>query len=140
MISVFLDTNILLDVFADRKPYVSFSKQVWELTESLQVRGFVSAISYNNIFYILRKSGGAEVAREAVINLRGLFTTVAADEKIINQAIDSKIKDFEDGIQYFSAQGAGADFLLTRNPGDFPHHAGIKIATPELFLTTMSNV
>jgi len=65
--------------------------------------------------------------------MRDVFASVAPDQRILNQAIDSEISDFEDPIQIYSAIHARADYLLTRNVGDFP--SGIlPILTADEFL------
>ena len=65
--------------------------------------------------------------------MRDVFASVAPDQRILNQAIDSEISDFEDPIQIYSAIHARSDHLLTRNVGDFP--SGIlPILTADEFL------
>jgi len=95
--------------------------------------GIVSAISFNNAFYIVRRERNTDVARRALILMRDVFGSVAPDQQILNQAIDSDIPDFEDAIQFFSAQRAGADYLLTRNALDFPK-TRLPILAPDEFL------
>ncbi len=130
---VLLDTNILLDVLANRYPYVVASKRLWELSELNKIQGVISAISFNNIYYILRKAKGSAVARDCLRKLRSIFRPIAVDEKLLSQAIDSPIEDFEDAIQYFSAFRAGAAYLVTRNPDDFPKASALPILTAEMF-------
>ncbi len=131
--SVFVDTNILLDVLARREPFYAESAQVWTLAETGRVAGFTSALSLPNLFYILRRSDGPKAARRALSILRDIFQLVPLDRQIVDQAIDSQIKDFEDAIQFFSAIRAGASSLITRNPRDFPRET-IGIQTPVEFL------
>ena len=130
---ILVDTNVLLDVLAKREPYYEDSATIWSLAEVGQIEAYVSAISFNNVFYIVRKLEGVEKAFEAMKILRDLFMPVAPDAQIINQAIDAKMKDFEDAIQYVSAIRAQVDFLVTRNPDDFPHEP-IVICSPAEFL------
>lgn len=132
--NLFLDTNILLDVLMKREPFFLFSKRLWELSEVNKVNGIVSALSFNNIFYIVRKNGGDQLARDCIKKIRSIFSISEVDSKILNQAIDSEIDDFEDAVQYFSALRVGARFLITRNPDDFPSSTPIAIITPEMFL------
>ena len=58
---VLLDTNILLDVIQDRKPHADPAARVWKLVEERAVAGYVSAISFNNVFYIARKQRGFRI-------------------------------------------------------------------------------
>lgn len=132
--TVFVDTNILLDVLGKRQPFLEASKRIWQLSELNRIREVVSAISFNNVFYILRKAGGAAQAREALGKIRSVFTPVGLDEKILNQALHSSIEDFEDAIQFFSALQVGASYLITRNPNDFPSDSPVSVLTAEMFV------
>ncbi len=128
-----VDTNVLLDVLTRREPHYRASAYVWTLAERGEITAFISAISFNNIYYIVRKAESKTKAEKVLKLLRDTFDSVAPDAKIINQAIDSACDDFEDAIQFHSAIRVGAQVLITRNPNDFPQ-LGMSIATPEEFL------
>jgi predicted nucleic acid-binding protein len=131
----FLDTNVLLDVLAKREPFYAASAEVWSLAESGTIQGCISAISFNNIYYVVRKTAGKHNADKALRILRDIFVPVAPDSLILNQAIDSTMNDFEDAIQFHSAIRAGADCLITRDPGHFKEVAtDMAISTPDEFL------
>jgi predicted nucleic acid-binding protein len=137
MTNVFIDTNVLLDVLARREPFYPDSAAVWALAESGKIKGLISAVSVTNTSYIVRRLRDARTARRAVILLRDVFTPVAFDEQVINQAIDSGIPDFEDAVQYFSAVRAKADCIVSRNPSHFPR-ADPPVLTPTEFLAAYS--
>jgi len=130
---VFVDTNVLLDVLAHREPFYDASAQVWSLAELGEVTAYISAISFNNVYYIVRKVEDKATADRAMRLLRDVFDSVAPDSKVINQAIDSQFGDFEDAVQFHSATRAKAQFLITRNPRDFPR-SKLPVVTPEEFL------
>jgi predicted nucleic acid-binding protein len=138
-VRLFLDTNLLLDVLAERKPFCRPAARVWSLCETGVCQGMISAISFNNVFYIVRRARDTKAARRALVLMRDIFDSVAADQQILNQAIDSNIRDFEDAIQFFSAQRAAADYLLTRNAGDFPR-TRLPILAPDEFLSLLDLV
>lgn len=131
---IFTDTNVLLDVLANREPFYEASAAVLTLFEKDQAEGFVSAMSFNNTHYILRKRSGRNKALKAMRTLLDTFSVVSLDEKLLRRAIDADFNDFEDGIQFFSAIRCDADYLLTRNVKDFTHQ-DIPILTPEEFLS-----
>ena len=134
---VFLDTNILLDVLTHRKPFYEAAAQIWSFAERGEVEGHISAISFNNIYYIVRKLEGRGKAEKALRLLRDIFQSVAPDTQILNQSIDSGLDDFEDAIQFFSAVHATAEYILTRNPNHFPK-SGPPVLTPKEFLAIWS--
>ena len=118
-----------------REPFAEASQQLLELSERNEISAVVSAISFNNIYYIVRKNRSALMARDCIKQLRSIVGIVEVDAKILNQALDSDIKDFEDAIQYFSSIRSGSSHLITRNPADFPSTESVTIATPEVFLS-----
>jgi predicted nucleic acid-binding protein len=132
---VFIDTDVLLDVLGQREPFYFDSARVWTLAETGQVTGFVSTLSFPNVFYVLRPSKGRQGARRALSMMRAIFSLVPLDVQMTNQSLDADIKDFEDAIQFFSALRVGAASLITRNPKDYPK-GQIAIQTPAEFLAT----
>ena len=130
----FIDTDVLLDVLAARGPFYTDSAIVWSLAERGAVQGLVSAVSFRDIFYLVRKWGDYDSAREALILVRDAFTPVACDALIVNQAIDSGLADFEDAVQYFCALHAKADCIVTRNPDDYPASPLIPVLSPGEFV------
>jgi predicted nucleic acid-binding protein len=131
---MFVDTNVLIDVLARREPFYADSAQVWTLAEQGRVTGFISVISFNNIYYVVRRLRTRVVADRMMVLLRDTFTPVALDKQILDQAIDGGFKDREDAIQYFSAIRAGVDCLVSRDARAFPK-ADLPIMTPHELLT-----
>jgi len=138
-VKVFFDTNILLDVLAERMPFYTDSAIVWTFAEEGRFEGLVSALSFSNVFYVLKKNSGVTVARRGVAILRDVFTVVECGVQVIDRAIQSNaIKDFEDAIQCFSAEKAACDCIVTRNPRDFPRAPSLPVMTATKFLATYS--
>jgi predicted nucleic acid-binding protein len=130
---VFVDTNVLLDVLARRDEFYDPSARIWTLAERGEIEAFISAISFNHVYYIIRKARDKTTADTAMKLLRDVFDSVAPDTRIVNQAIDSEFGDFEDALQFHSAVRCHADHIITRNPGDFPTTKPA-VLTPEEFL------
>ncbi len=134
---VFVDTNILLDVLAKREPFYRESVLIWTLSEEEKIKGFISTVSFTNIYYIVRKLHAHETAIRALNWLRASFRPVALDERILNQAIDAGFRDFEDAVQYYSAIHAGARCLVTRDTAHFPKD-DLSVLSPSEFLAASS--
>ena len=131
---ILTDTNVLLDVLAEREHFYEHSSSIWTLSEKGHLEGLVAAVSFTTVFYLMQKWADADAAREGVTLVRDAFTPVPCDGRIINQAIDSNLPDFEDAVQYFSALHADADCILTRNVKDFPRRSALPILTPAEFM------
>ena len=63
-----------------------------------------------------------------------LVTVLSITDKVIELALTSDFKDFEDAIQYYSAIENNIKVLLTRNLKDYKS-ALIPVLTAEQFLT-----
>jgi predicted nucleic acid-binding protein len=130
---VFLDTNVLIDVLARREPFYAASSEIWRRCETNAIEGAVAAITFDNLHYILTRLLSAKQARDALRKLRGIFSIVTVDAKIVNQALDSDIADFEDAIQYHCWLRSKARYLLTRNVRDFPRQPK-RVVEPATFI------
>lgn len=130
---IFLDTNVILDVLIKREPFYINSAKVLTFVNEKIVSGYISAMTINNIYYILRKLKNKETAKNFITEILESFEIIPLTKDILNQSNKINTRDFEDGIQFFSALDCGCDFLITRNDKDYPK-LGIKIMTPAAFI------
>ncbi len=114
---IFADTNVLLDALLYRDN--GLSKKLIQHLEKQNVEIILSDISVINIAYVIRKDFSRDEIKEIVDVLLGKHTIVCADEKILENASNSKFKDFEDGVQYFCAREVNADLIISNNKKDF---------------------
>ena len=132
-----IDTNVLLDVLAEREPFYEDSSRVWEHVESGRAEGYISAVGFNNIYYIVRRVSDRRKARRAIVLLRQLFEVAPVDEDTLDRAISSSIKDFEDAIQWACASQVSANQIITRNTQDYPVARPVAMSPAE-FLRAVS--
>ncbi|MCG6145836.1 PIN domain-containing protein [Leptospira bandrabouensis] len=132
--SVYLDSDIIIDYLYAREPFFQESVQLISLIENKQIKGSISSLIVWNIFYILTKYTNEKTARELIKEFITIIEIIPIDEKIINQGLNSSIKDFEDSIQYFAAKSKKIEYLITRNKKDYPD-GEIKPLSPKEFLT-----
>ncbi len=85
----------------------------------------------------MRRWGGRAQAETALRLLRDVFGTVDLTRRILSQAMDAGFNDFEDAIQYFSAQHMGAEAIVTRNVGDFPRTGPSALTPTELLAASL---
>lgn len=116
---IFLDTNILLDVFLERHPFCQAAQSIWTLSEKKKIRSAISAVSVNNIFFIVRKLSTPTKAYWAVQTLLETFNVIDVNHSILRRALIARLPDFEDGLQYYSALRFRARAIITRDPSGF---------------------
>jgi predicted nucleic acid-binding protein len=134
---VFIDTNLVLDVLAERKPFYETSARIWELVEKRDLTGYLSATTITDVFYILRKQLGSERAYDTVNKIMMVFDITSVSQADIKKALNLGFKDFEDALQVVCAKKTGAKYLITRNKEDFQEAQGIEVVDPEAFLLSL---
>ena len=129
-----VDANILLDVMQARKTHVEDSSLIWKLCETGEAEGYVSALTFANLVYAMRKELDPKDIHSVLDKLRLIFHIAALSEADLKQASKMEWKDFEDAIQCATAERIGADYILTRNVKDFLQSRKVFAFTPSEFL------
>lgn len=115
---LFLDTNIVVDVLERREPFCNDAIKLFTLAYNKQIEIIVSPMTFSTASFLLRKHG-PEGVRKLLSNFRQLTRIATAEELTVDNALASQFKDFEDAMQYYTAIGAKADAIITRNGKDF---------------------
>ena len=136
---IFLDTNVLIDFLADRQPFSLEAAKLFNYSFTNKVTLYVSVISYNNIYYILRRSCSHVDSIQILSELQEWTETIAVTKEIIKKSLKSEFKDFEDAIQYNSARSISKiDCIVTRDTKDYKT-SSISIFTSKEALTIIEN-
>lgn len=128
-----IDANILLDVLQDCAPHVRDSALIWKLCETERAEGFISALTFANLVYILRKSLSPQLVYDLLRQLKLIFRIADLGAEDLERAAALTWDDYEDAIQAVTAQRLRADYIITRNIGDFTE-SPIPAVTPAAFL------
>jgi predicted nucleic acid-binding protein len=134
---LFIDTNVILDVLTDRQPWVEDSAAVLSLVDIPDVEGLVAAHSVTTLFYLASKHLGRPRTVAVLLDLLDHVTVTPLDQDLLLRALSLGWDDVEDAVQGISAQRAQADYLVTRNPSDFPS-ATVSVVTPRELLAVFS--
>lgn len=136
---VFIDSDVIIDFFTDREPFANPASRIFELNELGIIKLYLSAVSVNNIYYIIRKYLGHNTALQTIEDLVEIVEIVGTTKKEIIQALKNDFKDFEDSIQYSSALTIdGIDAIITRNTRDY-EKSKIAVFTSENYLKTIND-
>jgi len=137
MKSVFVDTNILIDLLVERPPFSKFAVAIFELAEKNKVKLYTSSHSFATTHYLLKKHIQETTLRETLFSLLDLIELIPVDLSIVKKSLLSKHKDFEDAIQILAAHSINSiDFIVTRNLKDFKD-AGMAVLPPDELLTQL---
>jgi predicted nucleic acid-binding protein len=119
MISVLLDTNLLLDVLLHRDPWFADAEALWLANDAGLLRACITATSLTNLFYIVRKASHKAAANRAVDACIDVLTLLPVDAHVIGLARSLNGPDFEDDVQIAAALRWKMEAVITRDPGGF---------------------
>ncbi len=137
MHKLFIDSDIILDVFARREPFYLHSADLLKLVEKNISAGYTSPLVFANINYILQKMKSKEYALQSLRKLRIIINLVPLNNVQIDQALNSDFTDFEDAIQYYAAKSASMDYIITRNKKHFKA-SDLPVYSPKEYLAMLS--
>jgi predicted nucleic acid-binding protein len=118
-VRVLVDTNVVLDVLLDRRPFADAATQIFALVEESRIEGLLCATTVTTVDYLLGQALPPEKARGALQRLLDLFEIAPVNRPVLEQALRSKIADFEDAVLEQAGRLAAVDAITTRNVSDF---------------------
>ncbi len=131
MKKIFVDTNILVDLLADRKPFSKYAVEIFSLAENKKVKLYTSSHSIATTYYLLKKFIDDSSLRKTLLGLIEYMTIISVDTEVLTKGLRSKQKDFEDSIQIYCATTIDKiDCIVTRNVKDFKG-CEVHVLTPD---------
>lgn len=139
MKKIFLDTNIILDFLGEREGFYEASAKIMTLADKKKIQVYTSPSSISNVFYVLTRYENSKIALEKIRKFKLLCSMSVMDDEVVEKAINSDFKDFEDAMQYFSALASNCDVIITRNEKDFKN-AMIPVMNAESYLLSLKGL
>ena len=139
--TVFLDTNVVLDWLLDRiDTYADEATGLFMASEENRLTIYISAGSVYTVAYVLHRAGKrGQKLRDALGSFLNLVQVAGADKNtfvLANQLMT--ITDLEDGFQYQTALGNRAiQYFVTGNVKDFrgADKSQLPVVTPAEMVT-----
>ncbi|VEN74878.1 VapC toxin family PIN domain ribonuclease [Candidatus Desulfarcum epimagneticum] len=126
---VFIDTDVILDLLTEREPHFEAAVELFLQIQDKAILAYTSPVVIANIFYILNRRLDRKKAIQSLIKIKSLVKALNCGDRVIELALSSDFKDFEDSIQYYTALENNINILITRNVKDYKT-ANITISTP----------
>lgn len=132
---VFLDANILLDLTLQRESY-PVAKQLMEKVVAGEIYGYISPSIIHISGYWLTKAYGSTKAKELLLTLLIDIKVIEIPHEVSLLALNSKISDIEDALQYYTALHHKLDAFISRDKGlQKAAMPSLPVYTPEDFLS-----
>jgi len=121
-LKLFLDTNIIIDLLADRKPFSNSAYIIFREAKLNKWKLFTSSNSIITTFYILEKQLNSNDANKTIETILKRLEIQDLTKKELFLALKSRTEDLEDASQIECANRIGKiDFIITRDKKGFKH-------------------
>lgn len=142
MTKIFLDTNVILDLYIPGREGKTAAQSLLDLKESAgdDIRLYISFLSVANIAYVLRKHFGKERLKELTRELLHFCDVLSMSDYSIFDALESPCPDLEDALQISCAEMKECDFLLSSNLRHFQGNTWMTVLTPAQFLSKLQEL
>lgn len=131
---IFLDANILVSILNHELPLLTYTSRILSLADHKKFKVYTSPLCLAIAFYFSEKKSGHDLAKKKIALLNSKINITDLEGNMVTAALNDKsIKDFEDGLQYFSALKAGCKCIITEDTNDF-YFSTIEVSNSQNFV------
>ncbi|GEO08541.1 type II toxin-antitoxin system VapC family toxin [Segetibacter aerophilus] len=136
---VFVDANILVSVLNKEYPLFTYTSRILSLADTSHYQIFTSPVCLAIAYYFAEKKYKAKVAKQKILVLSEHIQITTTDASSVKQTLqNASVKDFEDGLQYYSALNSKCVCIVTEDVHDF-YFSDIEVLNSDgFFLKYMS--
>ena len=135
---ILVDTNIIIDALTSREPFREATEQIFLLAANQIEDMYITASSATDIYYLIRKYlHDTDQARNTMSKLYELFLILDVTSGDCQEALSSRVKDYEDAVIASCAYRNRMDYIVTRNIRDY-EDSKVKVLLPDELLKLIS--
>lgn len=130
---IFLDANVLISVLNKEYPLFTTTSRILSLADKKNFLLFTSPVCLAIAFYFAEKKHGRVNAKSKIELLSNHLQITTVNKSCVSKTLQSPaINDFEDGLEYYSAEESKCNCIITENVKDF-YFSKIEVLTSEGF-------
>ncbi len=131
---VFLDTNILIDITANREPFSKWAIKLFKEAKIGRFELYTSTLSILTTYYLTERALGAEKSKRVIGIILKRVQTQDIDHQGLLNGLAGRFNDYEDAMQHECARRIpDIKYIVTRNKKDFKHSLITVVSPEELF-------
>jgi len=141
MIYLFLDSDVLIDFYADRDDFSNSARKIFEHAEfhKRHMRLITTPVAISNVHYLLKKYLEKELLSRCFNHLISNVVVIPMSGQIVQQAFELGWSDFEDAMQHQACVDYKKDaIIITRNVKDYKKSL-LKVMSPKTFVRDYLN-
>jgi predicted nucleic acid-binding protein len=133
---VLVDTDVLIDVALDRKPYAEAAARLLDALEKQPGAAFLAWHSLSNFYYMVSPSRGKHQTKDFLLDLARFVQVAPTTTESLLYAGALDFRDFEDAMQVAAAVACRATVIATRNLRDYAR-SPVRAAEPQTVLAEL---
>jgi predicted nucleic acid-binding protein len=130
---VFFDTDVLIDLALDRKPFSDVAVKLIDAAENRKFDSFIAWHSISNFYYIVSGSIKKQKVIDFIKDLLQFVNVATTSTNDVLFATSLQLTDFEDSLQVAAAKACKAEVIITRNIKHYKS-SPIPVQTPTNFI------
>jgi len=131
---ILIDTNVVLDAVMNREPWAKPAQEIFLAAAGKKFVGCVTASSFADIYYILRKHlKNKNKTKQVLLGLIELLTVLDVTGGDCAKAFDLPLPDYEDALLAYCGKRHKVDYIVTRDESHFAN-SPVPAVTPAEFL------
>ena len=115
MITILIDTDVLIDVALGWDEFVEDSSKILDLAEAQRIKAFIAWHNISNFYYLVESDKKTTSSIDFIRDLLRFVKISPTTTKDALFALDLNFNDFEDALQVAAAKTCGTEFIITRN-------------------------
>lgn len=129
---VIVDINVIMDLALKRKGFKVAEKTIDSCVKG-KFKGYVCSHEITTLAYLLQRNFKMEKVKYFIRGILDIFEVLISTGETLKEALDSKIKDYEDAVIEVSALENEVGYIVTRNLKDFKE-SRVEALSPEEFV------
>ncbi len=138
---LFLDTNVVFDLFDKKTEKINRynSTVIFQQIFEKKYVGYISPVTFLiTNYFIIKQNISEKAALKKIQFLDTLVKTTSLDQIIVKKAMYSHFHDFEDALQYYSAEAEPVDVIITRD-AYYYYKIKLPVLSPSEFLQNIDS-
>lgn len=113
---VLIDANVLLDFTLKRDNY-PLARQLFNAIVDQKLNAYITPSILHIVGYWLTKAYGASKARTVLLEILSVVVIIDAPHNVMLEALNSRMTDIEDALQYYTALHHQMDAFISGDKG-----------------------
>ena len=136
--TVFLDTNILLDLLDGSREDHAAATEILRQAYVGHIQGWITSVSIVNATYVMRKAMAPDAIGAYMLKILSTLEMSPLGSAEMKAAMASGWRDLEDAVQFHSALAVGRIEAIVTNDPDFKQQKLITVLSPKQFLRKLT--